>query len=517
MGWMKCYPRALENRYKRHDEAVHADRHAFIRAAILNFLQLQLLFLAVFSYVFGAIWQQSGHTHNLHILYVDYDGGVVGQAVRDAYTSLHADDFPTLVERQVAEYPSSEDLQPAVCDKTSYWAALFAAPGASIRLDATLRGLINATAYNKSDVLTFIWNEAKYPTVVDSAIAGNMQKLSDAARNAYIAANGSDALQHLTCEACSSPSAVSVFAEPWVLSDVNLQKTTQGSRIIYNTLVVLLLLIQEFFYLGTINGLYAKFRIASRLHPMSIALVRLIISLAYTLVGSVATSGAIWAFRAGWNVSASQFVLTWLTLWLFAHVNFLTLDLFTVWLPASYVPMALITWAMINLSSILVPFELVPAFYHWMYALPAHEAFQVLVHVWSNGCNPQLQHALPVLFAYEVVGVGMSILGSWRRCHYAVIAEEVQEKALQRRVDERLAATRRVEELASRGEDKSLSEAGVQEEAQDVVPREEQRELRRLETVASRATTLGPSFDLAVDFVWCNPRRWTELHRRQNS
>jgi hypothetical protein len=106
-----------------------------------------------------------------------------------------------------------------------------------------------------------------------------------------------------------------------------------GSRLIYNTLVIILILIQEFFYLGTVNGLYVQFKIYARLYPHRIIVYRNMISLAYTCAGSLGTAGAIWAFKAGWDVNAKQFVLSWMILWLFAHANFLSLDVFTVWLP----------------------------------------------------------------------------------------------------------------------------------------------------------------------------------------
>jgi hypothetical protein len=69
------------------------------------------------------------------------------------------------------------------------------------------------------------------------------------------------------------------------------------------------------------------------------------------------------------------------------------------------------------------------------YALPAHSIFNVLVDIWSRGCNPQLYYALPVLFVYEVVGLILSTVGVYRRSHYAVIQQESAEKAMQDRIE----------------------------------------------------------------------------------
>lgn len=500
----KLYPKAHEHRIHGSSKAAKPIRRTFTKAALLNFLWLQLLFLGLFAYIFGALFHQGAHTHNLNVLYVDYDGGAVGQAVRDTYGVLKGDEFPSLQERSSSEFPV-EGLEEEVC-KARYWAVLYTSPGASGRLENALGGA-GAATYNRSDVLTFVWNEARYSAVVDSSIASNLQALSSASRVHYSTTNGTIKFLNST-----NPSSVSVFANPWTLSDVNIQPTIQGSRLIYNTLVIILILIQEFFYLGTINGLYAQFKIYVKFSPHRIILYRNVLSLAYTFIGSLCVTGAIWAFRAGWNVNANQFALSWAILWLFAHSNFLCLDVFTVWLSPPFVPMALITWVVFNVTSILLPFELSAGFYKWAYAMPAHEVYQVLTDIWSGGCNPQLHYALPILFSLEVVAFALSALGVHRRCHYAILAEEMAEATFQGRVDAAVAFERgreekreememegpseRVESLVEMETERERSEVDKEEEREGVAEAvEEEMKLERKMT--KTPCGFGPSFDLA--------------------
>ncbi|TVY60858.1 hypothetical protein LSUE1_G009018, partial [Lachnellula suecica] len=307
--------------------------------------------------------------------------------------------------------------------------------------------------------------------------------------------------------ASSNPQSVSIFANPWTLSNINIQPTTQGSRLIYNTLVIILILIQEFFYLGTINGLYAQFKIYTKFSPHRIIVFRNSLSLAYTFIGSLCVTGTIWAFRAGWNVNGNQFALSWAILWLFAHANFLALDVFTVWLPPQFVPMALITWVIFNVASILLPFELSAGFYKWAYAMPAHEVYQTLLDIWSGGCNPQLYYALPILFVWEILGLVFSGLGVHRRCHYAVLGAEAQERAEAERVDAAMEferkrdaehEKRRREEAVVEVEPSEAAAAEEEEQREDleqIISREGQ--LERAKTKPSRACGFGPSFDLA--------------------
>ena len=288
----RLYPKANQRRIHGSNEELKPMRRNFLKAAGINFLLLQLLFLGLFAYIFGALYQQTDRINALDILFVDYDGGSIGQAVRDAYSSLKGDGFPDLKERPASQFEIGS-LREEVC-QTRYWAAFYTSPGASARLEAALGGS-DAASYDGSDVLTYVWNEARYPAIVDSAISANLKTLSAAARIIY-STNGTFGLVDST-----NSDAVAAFANPWTLEDLNIQSTSQGSRLIYNTLVIILILIQEFFYLGTINGLYAQFKIYHVIYPHRIIAYRYSISLAYTMIGSLCVAGSIWAFRAGWQ------------------------------------------------------------------------------------------------------------------------------------------------------------------------------------------------------------------------
>lgn len=495
MALWQGYPKSRQSRIHPSHASFRVPRRKFLKAAGLNFVLLQLLFLGLFCYLFGSIWQQDIHTHNMNVLFVDYDGGVVGTAIRDAYKTLQADTFPTLEERTSDQFPTVEMLREEVC-KTHFWAALYISQGASARLASALPGGSAAATYNRSDVMAFIWNEARYSAVVDSAIEQSLQTLASEAHVAYVANNGTGALRTLNA---TSSAAISVFATPWQLVSLNIQPTTQGARLIYNTLVIILILIQEFFYLGTINGLFVQFKIYAKLYPHRIIAYRNMISLAYTFVGSLCVTGAIWAFRDGWNVNGNQFALTWAVLWLFAHQNFLWLDVFTIWSPPQYIPMCLITWIVFNVSSILVPFELSSRFYRWSYAMPAHEVYQVLTDIWSRGCNPQLYYALPILFTLEIVALFLGAMGVYRRCHYAVLAEEAQEAQFRERLEVAMASERkRDEERKQRGEaSNNIQEEKTEGEELAEVIRKEDSKLLKMQTKESRACNFGPSFDLA--------------------
>jgi hypothetical protein len=58
-------------------------------------------------------------------------------------------------------------------------------------------------------------------------------------------------------------------------------------------------------------------------------MVRLGLSAVYDVFASVCITGYIWAFHESWPVTADQFALTWMTLWLLFHIHYLYLDVCT--------------------------------------------------------------------------------------------------------------------------------------------------------------------------------------------
>lgn len=148
--------------------------------------------------------------------------------------------------------------------------------------------------------------------------------------------------------------------------------------------------------------------------------------------------------------------------------------------------------------------------------MPAHEVYQVLIDIWSGGCNPTLRYSLPILFAYELSGLFLSGLGVHRRCHFAVIREENEKEAFQAKIDAALEFERKKRRGSSataggmsREESKILPADGApgeererQDDVEEALEREElsgviEREttrMRKEQSRASRGVDFGPSF-----------------------
>ncbi|KFZ01997.1 hypothetical protein V500_00507 [Pseudogymnoascus sp. VKM F-4518 (FW-2643)] len=372
---------------------------------------LCLVFLANMSYIYGSLYRSGHRLKALNVLAVDYDGGVIGQSLSAAYSGFESDQFPSLFFRDEASYPTAQDVQNAVC-RGDYWAAVFVHPGASDRLSAALNGGSEAKTYEANNTITYVYNAARYAPVELGNIEGSLETLIGAAGPAYHSINVSYAIKHVNVD---DPMAVLAFTSPIRASSINLAPTPQGTKVFYNTVTIVLPMLQQFFFLMALNGISSSYGIYGRLHSTRIGFMRLVLSLVYTFISSLTVAGYIWAFREDWGLSGAQFVLTWMVFWLYMHVNFVVVDAITAFVPLQYISFVILTWVITNVTSTIYPFELSPGFYRVGYALPAHEVYDLLVQVWSNGCNNNAYRALPILFGWEVIGIVSATVGMFHR------------------------------------------------------------------------------------------------------
>ena len=392
-------------------------RKLFVAATVAAIAVL-LLFLLNLSLLYGSFYHQTERAAAIHILLVDYDGGIVGHSLSSAYQHLKSPSFPTLFTQPPSQYPSSDSIIQAVRNR-QYWAAVFTSPGASQRLSAALQGGSAATMYNATDALTYVWNEVRFPIMASSVIEDSLAMLVDATRVAYNSINGTQAMATL---AQNDSAAVQVYLDPIDAISINVNPMPQGAKVFYNTISMAMPILQQFFFILALNGMSARFRFYAYLSPKTSGTLRAVISVVYTFVGAVCMTGWFWAFRETWPVHGYQFVETWMILWLLMHIYFCLIDAVTAVLPPLAMPFLIVTWIFLNLSATISPFEVKPGFYRWGYASPGYNTYEILTYIWSDGPASELHRALPILFAWWLLGLGCAILAHRRRCRRALSA-----------------------------------------------------------------------------------------------
>lgn len=168
-----------------------------------------------------------------------------------------------------------------------------------------------------------------------------------------------------------------------------------------------------------LNGISTHFGAFSKLSWKTNGIVRLLASLLYTFIGGLLMASYIRAYKEAWIFNGSEFVLTWMILWFLMHINFLFFDVATAFIPIQFMPFVVLTWVILNIASTISPFEINPGFFRWGYALPSHEAYQLLIQVWSGGCNNQLYRALTIMFAWWIIEIPAAVYGMQCRCKAA--------------------------------------------------------------------------------------------------
>ncbi|KAF3011844.1 hypothetical protein E8E14_003754 [Neopestalotiopsis sp. 37M] len=375
-------------------------------ATLVSFILIQCLFLGNMSYLYGTFFKSTDRSHAFSILFVDYDGGAIGNSLSLAYSSLEGDNFPTLHHGQSAAYPLPSSLRDDVC-KGTHWAAIYTHENASQRLSAVIQGDEGNATYDPTDTITYIYNGARYPAISDSIIEANVQTLVSVARSIYGNINGSAALAQLNM---TDKEALAAFYDPFSAKLAPIQSTTQGTRVLINTVSMVMPILMQFFFLMATNGISSEMQISQRLQFGVFFGQRFIIASLYGFISSLAMTGYIWAFRESWSVSAGQFFETWMVLWLYMDINYVIIDsvLGTI-VAVKAMPFFMLTWIIPNVASTICPFELSPGFYRLGYALPAHEVYTLLVGIWSN-CPRDLRISLPVLLSWWLLGHATSFL-----------------------------------------------------------------------------------------------------------
>ncbi|KAJ5771371.1 uncharacterized protein N7511_003422 [Penicillium nucicola] len=396
----------------------------FLPAITVTFVLLQLLFLLNMCYIHATQFRSLTRYHNFKVLYVDYDGGVIGKSVSDAYHDLHGDGFPTVHQVAPREYPQPGQIQDAVC-RGEYWGAIYAKSDGSANLTSALKsGASTPTS------LAYVWNEARYPVFSQSIIYVSLLTLVQTTRSAYYSNNGSAVVAIANL---STPAILKAFTDPIQAEQINIKKTDEGARVFYNTISMAMPIIQQFFYMLALNGIGFVFDAFTILSWKTNALLRMSISILYTFIAALCMTGYIWAYRETWPQTGSHFALTWMILWLLMHINFLFFDITTAFVEIQWVPFVVLTWVIFNVASTITPFEMSPAFLRWGYALPSHEAYQVLMQIWSGGCNNRLYQALPIMFSWWILGLPTAVFAMYYRCKKAVAKVEISNREIHER------------------------------------------------------------------------------------
>jgi hypothetical protein len=383
-----------------------------------------LWFLGCLSYLYGTSYLSPERHAAIHILAVDYDGGAIGQALEAAYSQLKGPHFFTLELHSSNEYPTEADMHQAVWHG-DYWGSIAATAGASERLSVALQGGEAAASYNPADALHYVWNQQYYPAFSASVVQAHMSQLVAAIRLAYNEINGTQAASRITNETDST--AIQALLNPIQATETNIHAANFGTANFMNTVSMAMPVLQAFFFLLVLNGVLGAHNLYKKMTVLSSMRLRRFAGIIYTFGAALCQTAYYWAFRENWDVNGNQFVLTWMTFWLLMHTHLLVLETIMTMAPLPAMPFVVLLWVLLNIACVATPLELQAGFYHWGIALPSHEAYSVLITIWTGGAHNRLYRALPILFSWWILANITTTLAHIRACHLAYKQDHEQD------------------------------------------------------------------------------------------
>lgn len=375
-------------------------------------VSLLLVFVADMCLLFGSVFDQRHRVHGLKVLVVDFDGGAISEALGATYDTMKGPGFPELVfEDSSVEYSSPSDVREAVCTD-GYWGAMYVHQDASERLASAIAGDVDV--YQPNNTITYIYNQARYTTSTDALVGSNLQQLIAASRGTYYAGqDGQSALRNLNR---TDQTAVEAYLNPIQPSKDIITPTMQGGRAFFNTLNVVFPILLCFFYVLALNGIAAQNNILGVLGGRKAWLFRFSVGKVYTFLAALCCISYIWAFREDWGLPSSKFPITWMIIWFQMDIYWQIFDaLLGSIIPMNVSPLFMLTWVVFNVASAAAPLPLSAGFFRVFWAIPGYNVYSLQVRAWS-GCTRQLHINLPVLMAWWLLGLGLSMFSVWRQC-----------------------------------------------------------------------------------------------------
>ncbi|ROV89718.1 hypothetical protein VMCG_10359 [Cytospora schulzeri] len=236
------------------------------------------------SYLSGSAYHERNRIHALKVLVVDNDGADIGEAVKKAYSTLHANTYVSLEwSDSMHDYGNEAAAREAVCN-ARYWGAVYIHSGATDRLDSVINGTDTpsdrAGEYDATNAITYVYNAVRWPSIA-SLISADMQTLVVASRNVN----------------SSNSAAVSAYVNPISATADIIQPTNQGSDGFYTTVNMLIPQLVAVFINIILNMAMMTENIFRDMRIRDVWAIRFVTGKIYAIFAGLAVAEYIWAFR----------------------------------------------------------------------------------------------------------------------------------------------------------------------------------------------------------------------------
>ncbi|KAJ7073742.1 hypothetical protein C8F01DRAFT_1075468 [Mycena amicta] len=349
-----------------------AARAVYLKTVVGGVAAISVAIFAFFSIYWGSVW--SSPHHPLPGWIVDFDGGLVGQTVSHALSSI----VPTSGGVSWTVVPASRfpgglaELENAIVDEKTWYAVTI-----NTRASANLASAISTAdaSYNSSSAITFIGSEARNENIYRvhyRVVSAELEAITHQFALSFLKnISSADNLAQLLSAA---PETVS---RPIYFSAVNIRPFDVPVASAVTFVGLLYLLILSFFVVNVAanarqaSGLEAKLSLGSliTLRLSTSCIAYFFISFFYTLLSLAFLLPFDRFFGAG---GPSGFLIFWLITFVGMLACGLALESMLTLLTLRFIPFFLLLWIISNLAVGVFPIAVLPHVYRYGYAFPVY-------------------------------------------------------------------------------------------------------------------------------------------------
>ncbi|KAG0147130.1 hypothetical protein CROQUDRAFT_43281 [Cronartium quercuum f. sp. fusiforme G11] len=397
------------------DPAISRERSAFIKMIIQGVSLTGVLVLSILSIYWGSLWKMPEHVSNLKGIVVDFDQGVIGQAVMSAFMAK------TSGGRQlnwVSVDPSRYAAGPQAVAQTiiaqDYWVAVVINPGASIKLqNAVIQG---DSTYLGAGAVTVYGVQARNDNAYGTFIIPDVHRAMQNAQTSF-ATNHAQSLANTVSLPALLKSAPQTITEPlgYVINNLRPFDVPVAQATVFVGLIYLLIIS----FVATLINLSARMTsgLYQKLDLRSLLILRVITPLFmyFWLAWFYSFISLIYQVPFSRYYGGGGFLLYWaMSFMTMAALGLAVESLITILTPR-FIPYFLILWLITNISVATYPIEILPGIYKYGYVTPFYHVTKAVRSIVFNTKN-ELGLNFGVQFAWLVVSlITLPLLQSYKR------------------------------------------------------------------------------------------------------
>ena len=295
-----------------------------------------------------------------------------------------------------------------------YWGALIVMPGASEKLYNAVNS--SDEDYDPSTALHYIWNEMRWPLVGESVVESSIDSAIEDAQSIF----ASDYASEIISESNLSKTAIQILLNPFEASSTNIYAFDIGIKAFVSTVGFVFPGLIQFFFAMAFGGISAKNHIHSRLSTKTNYIIRLLLSRFWTFIIAISWAGWLFCFAEGrTGVYSHSYILITLDIWMYTMISFEFHDTCAAFVPIEFLPITVLSWVIMNVTAAAYPIPLKSAFFHFDFAVPSYNCFELFITIMSGGSTNRVYRNVPVLFVWMILTTICGVFANRHRCRIA--------------------------------------------------------------------------------------------------